>query len=123
MITELTRDDRERLFRCLVAAMWADGEVAPEEIDLLTDVCLELDLDREEMERVTSLLHTRPRVEELDIGEVPTAHRQMLVDTIRDAVLADGEVSAGELEIVRHIGEALKVPIALPEVDEEDGVE
>lgn len=121
MIRDLSRDDRDRLFQYLIAAMWADGEVAPEELDVLTDMLLELELDAGEMQRVTAMLHSRPRVDELKASDVPLAHREMLVDAVRRGVLADGEVSERELATVRQIGNALGVPIALPGDDEREG--
>ena len=120
MITELTRAERDRLFRVLTAAIWADGEAAPEEIDLLTTVILELGLDKEEMEQAAALLIARPRLEDVRIHEVPMRHRQVLVNAVRDAVLADGELGEEELATVKAIGDALQVPIAMPVDEEED---
>ncbi len=118
MIKDLTRAERDKLFEVLTAAIWADGEAAPEEIDLLTDVILELDLDKEEMDQAAALLHARPRLEEIDIEAVPHGHRQLLIQTVRKAVLADGEIGKAERDMVAAIGNALKVPIGLPDDDE-----
>lgn len=114
MIKDLTRAERDKLFEVLTAAIWADGDAAPEEIDLLTDVILELDLDQEEMDHAAALLHARPRLEEIDIDAVPHGHRQLLIQTVREAVLADGELGKAEREMVAALGDALKVPIGLP---------
>ena len=120
MITELTRAERDRLFRVLTAAIWADGEAAPEEIDLLTTVILDLGLDKEEMDQAAALLVARPRLEDVRIHEVPMRHRQVLVNAVRDAVLADGELGEEELATVKAIGDALQVPIAMPVDEDED---
>jgi uncharacterized tellurite resistance protein B-like protein len=119
MIKDLTRKERDKLFEVLTAAIWADGEAAPEEIDLLTDVILQLDLDKEEMDRAAALLHARPRLEEIDIQAVPHGHRQQLIETVRKAVLADGELGKAERAMVAAIGSALQVPIALPDDEDE----
>ena len=119
MIKDLTRPERDKLFKILTAAIWADGEAAPEEIDLLTDMILELELSKEEMDQAAALLHARPRLEEIAVEEVPHGHRQLLVNTVRQAVKADGEIGKAEREMVQKLGDALQIPIGLPDDDSE----
>ena len=118
MIKDLTREERDKLFQVLTAAIWVDGDASPEEIDLLTDVILELDLDKEEMDQAAALLHARPRLEEIEVAEVPHGHRQLLIQTVRKAVMADGTIGKAEREMVAAIGNALQVPIGLPDEEE-----
>ena len=110
--------DRKQLFRFLTAAIWSDGEAAPEEIDLLTDFILDLGLEKQEMEYVSALLRAKPRMEEiLRADQVPVEHRELLVESIRQAVLADGMITKQERATVESIGNALGVAIALPRAD------
>ena len=120
-LRELSKDDRKQLFRFLTAAIWSDGEAAPEEIDLLTDVLLESGLEKDEMQYVAALLQAKPRVEEiLRADQVPLDHREILVAFIREAVLADGEVTRAEIASVKSIGDALGGAIALPDATDEE---
>ena len=70
---------------------------------------------------MAALLQAKPRVEEiLRADQVPLDHREILVAFIREAVLADGEVTRAEIASVKSIGDALGVAIALPDATDEE---
>lgn len=95
---KLDAKDRLRLMKFVCSFVWADLEVKDSERKFVARMVKKLHLTEEEKGQVQGWLKVPPRPEEVDPTEIPKAHRQMFLDTIRDVVTADGEVAPDEWE-------------------------
>jgi hypothetical protein len=57
-----------------------------------------LDLNDAERLQVRAWLEVPPTAEEVDPGQIPTAHRKLFLDTIRDVIAADKVLDPDERE-------------------------
>ncbi len=96
MLSELTREERLRLMRFVCSVAWADLDVQSEERVFVTQMIAGLGLDSDEIARVEAWLEVPPPAEEVDPTEIPPAHRQLFLDTIRRLTEADGTVVTEE---------------------------
>jgi uncharacterized tellurite resistance protein B-like protein len=90
--------DRLRLMKFVCSFVWADLEVKDSERAFVERFVKKLRLDEDEAEQVKMWLEVPPRAEEVDPTSIPEEHRQLFLDTIRDVIVTDGEVSAAEWE-------------------------
>jgi uncharacterized tellurite resistance protein B-like protein len=90
--------DRLRLMKFVCSFVWADLEVKDSERAFVERIVKRLRLDEDEAAQVKAWLEVPPRAEELDPTTIPKEHRQLFLDTIRDVIVTDGEVSAAEWE-------------------------
>lgn len=95
---KLSQKDRLRLMKFVCSFVWADLEVKESERKFVGKVVEKLGLDQEEAAQVQKWLEVPPRAEELDPTRIPREHRKLFLDTIRDVITADGEVSKDEWE-------------------------
>jgi len=95
---KLSQKDRLRLMKFVCSFVWADLEVKESERNFVGKVIEKLGLDAEEAAQVQKWLEVPPRAEELDPTRIPREHRKLFLDTIRDVITADGEVSKDEWE-------------------------
>ena len=95
---KLSAKDRLRLMKFVCSFVWADLEVKSSERKFVNRMVKKLHLDEAEAAQVKGWLEVPPRPEEVDPTQIPKAHRQMFLDTIRDVVTADGEVAPDEWE-------------------------
>ena len=98
MLDTLDREDRLRLMRFVCSFAWADLEVQDAERDFIKKLIERLELDADDRAKVEEWLAVPPRAEEVDPSEIPTAHRQLFLDTTRAMVVADGRVDMEEAE-------------------------
>ncbi|MCB9602759.1 MAG: TerB family tellurite resistance protein [Sandaracinus sp.] len=94
----LDREDRLRLVKFICSFAWADLEVQAAERKFVHKLVKELGLDDAEKARVEEWLEVPPPAEEVDPAEIPRAHRQLFLDTVRAIIVADGKVDADEAE-------------------------
>lgn len=95
---KLSSEERLRLMKFVCSFVWADLEVKDSERKFVTKMAKKLHLDANESALVKAWLEVPPRPEEVDPTDIPREHRQLFLDTIRDAITADGEVSPDEWE-------------------------
>src|SRR4051794_31564590 len=95
---KLKPKDRLRLMKFVCSFVWADLEVKESERKFVTSMVKKLKLDELEKAQVQRWLEVPPRAEEVDPTQIPPEHRQMFLDTVRDAITADGEVAPDEWE-------------------------
>lgn len=95
---KLTSEDRLRLMKFVCSFVWADLEVKDSERKFVTKMMKKLHLDANERALVGAWLEVPPPPEQVDPTDIPREHRQLFLDTIRDAITADGEVSKDEWE-------------------------
>ena len=94
----LDREDRLRLVKFICSFAWADLEVQPAERKFVQRLVKELELDDAERDMVERWLEVPPPAEEVDPAEIPRAHRQLFLDTVRAIIVADGRVDVEEAE-------------------------
>lgn len=95
---KLPAKDRLRLMKFVCSFVWADLEVKDSERKFVARMVKKLHLTDDEKALVQGWLKVPPRPEEVDPTQIPKEHRQMFLDTIRDAITADGEVAPDEWE-------------------------
>ena len=106
-------DERKLEFlRVLIAAAWADGELSYHELNSLKAYFRELELDNEELTALEPYLADPIGESEaatiIDdfLGRVRGRERETMIAAVRDMVLADGELSAGEKEFLESLERA-----------------
>ncbi len=95
---KLSAKDRLRLMKFVCSFVWADLEVKSSEKKFVATMVKKLRLSEEEQAQVKGWLKVPPRPDEVDPTQIPKEHRQLFLDTIRDAITADGEVAPDEWE-------------------------
>ena len=95
---KLSRQDRLHLMKFVCSFAWADLEIKTSERKFITKMMKKLRLDDAERAQVEQWLEVPPRAEEVDPTRIPSAHRQIFLDTIRDVITSDGEVAKDEWE-------------------------
>jgi uncharacterized tellurite resistance protein B-like protein len=98
VLSQLTPKDRLRLMKFVCAFAWTDLKVQREERALISRIVKQLELEPDEVAQVQAWLDVPPPVEDLDPTQIPRAHRQIFVDTIRRVMEADGAVYRREWE-------------------------
>ncbi|MBM4375522.1 MAG: TerB family tellurite resistance protein [Deltaproteobacteria bacterium] len=98
MLDKLSREDRMRLMRFVCSFAWADLEVQAEERSFVKKLVRKLKLTADEKKQVDAWLAVPPSPEEVDPTDVPKAHRQLFLNTIREIVTIDGLVDPEEDE-------------------------
>jgi len=87
-----------RLMRFVCSFAWADLEVQAEERSFVKKLVRKLKLTADEKKQVDAWLAVPPSPEEVDPTDVPKAHRQLFLNTIREIVTIDGLVDPEEDE-------------------------
>jgi len=95
---KLSSQERLRLMKFVCSFVWADLEVKDSERKFVAKMTKKLHLDAAEAAQVKGWLEVPPPPEEVDPTDIPREHRQLFLDTIRDVITADGEVSQDEWE-------------------------
>ncbi len=97
-LSKLNKTDRLRLMRFVCSFAWADLEINAKERALVKRMVQALRLDAEEKKQVQGWLEKPPRPDEVDPTSVPHAHRKLFIDAIKAMIVADGVVTAEEVE-------------------------
>lgn len=96
MLDKLPREERLRLMRFICSFAWADLEIRPKERAFVHGLVQQLGLSADEAQQVEGWLQSPPA--SVDPARIPRAHRQIFLDTVRQMIAADGEISEEEQE-------------------------
>jgi uncharacterized tellurite resistance protein B-like protein len=95
---KLDRADRMRLMKFVCSFVWADLKVKDSERAFVKKLVKKLNLDPGEAKEVDGWLELPPVPDEVDPTQIPSAHRKLFIDTMREVVAVDGEVDPEEKE-------------------------
>lgn len=98
MLSELTSEQRLLLLEFVCAFAWADLEIRDEERAFVHRLVRQLDLSREEAEKVDEWLKVPPKPEDIDPNKVPHRHRELFLEAARQMIGSDGEIAPEEAE-------------------------
>ena len=98
MLSSLPKEDRLLLMKFVCSFAWADLHIQDEERSMVKKLVSKLRLGKEEKAQVDAWLEVPPAAEEVDPAQVPRAHREMFLETIRHIIGADGEIAPDEAE-------------------------
>lgn len=98
MLGKLARDDRLRLMKFVISFAWADLRIADPERAFIEKMMRRLKLDEDESALVKKWLELPPRAEEVDPNDIPREHRRLFLDTAKEIVAVDGDISEEERE-------------------------
>ena len=97
-LDSLSHAERIQLLRFVTSFAWADLSVSSAERDFIHRLVTRLHLDEEEALQVEGWIKVPPPPDDIDPTSVPHAHRQVFLDTVREMMQADGDVSEEERE-------------------------
>jgi uncharacterized tellurite resistance protein B-like protein len=97
-IQELDRADRLQLLDFVCSFAWADLRIRPQEREFMKRLIGRLELPPDERSAVDTMLSRPPRPEDVDPIDVPLEHRRVFLQTVRQMVLADGEIDPAEAD-------------------------
>jgi uncharacterized tellurite resistance protein B-like protein len=95
---KLERADRMRLMKFVCSFVWADLQVKDAERAFVKKMVKKLHLDPAEAKEVDGWLELPPSPDEVDPTQIPSAHRKLFVDTMREVIAVDGEIDPEEKE-------------------------
>lgn len=95
---DLDPADRLQLLDFVCSFAWADLRIRPQEREFMKRLIRRLDLPQDERLAVDTMLSSPPRAEDIDPIDVPLEHRRLFLQTVKDMVLADGEINPAEAE-------------------------
>ena len=104
----LSQKDRLRLIRFVCSFVWADLEVHARERDFVHKLVKRLHLDAEEAKHVEEWLKVPPKPEEVDPQRIPLEHKKLFLDTIKQAIAADGKIESHERESLEVLEQLLQ---------------
>ena len=107
-LKKLTREDRMRLMKFICSFAWADLEVRTEERQFVARMIVRLHLDEDEAAQVQRWLDVPPRADEVDPNQIPRAHRKLFLETAREMIGADGEITEEEQETLGLLEQLVK---------------
>lgn len=97
-LARLSPQDRLQLFRFVTSLAWSDLAVTAGERAYVHRLVSRLHLSAEEARQVEGWLKVPPPEDDVDPTSIPSDHRTLFVDTMREMVASDGEVSSEEKE-------------------------
>jgi uncharacterized tellurite resistance protein B-like protein len=95
---QLDRDARRQLLNFVCSFAWADLRIRPQERAFMKQLVGRLELSEDERVAVDAMLSHPPRAEDVDPIDVPLEHRRLFLETVKQMVLADGEIDPAEAE-------------------------
>ncbi len=95
---KLERADRMRLMKFVCSFVWADLEVKDSERAFVKKMVAKLELDPAEAKEVAGWLEVPPSPDDVDPTKIPSAHRTLFIDTMREVIAVDGEIDPEEKE-------------------------
>lgn len=103
-------DDNEKaLVKTLIKAMWADGEMAGEEREMLGGILSQLDASTEELLEVGKMLQAPPELDDIR-DQVPDYEARCdIMKFILAMALADGRVNVSELRFLNKMAQTLEI--------------
>jgi uncharacterized tellurite resistance protein B-like protein len=97
-LASLGREDRLKLLRFVIAFAWADLAISAGEIAYVHRLVERLQLQPDEAKRVERWLKSPPQPEEVDPTEIPSQHRRLFIDAVKEMATSDGEMTEEEKE-------------------------
>jgi uncharacterized tellurite resistance protein B-like protein len=94
----LSRAERLQLLRFVTSFAWADLSVSSAEQDFIHRLVARLHLEKEEARQVEGWIKVPPPPDDVDPTSVPHEHRQIFLQTVREMMQANGDVSEEERE-------------------------
>ena len=95
---QLDREERLQLLDFVCSFAWADLRIRPQEREFMKGLVRRLELPHDERTAVDTMLSHPPRAEDVDPMDVPLEHRKLFLQTVKQMVLADGEIDPAEAE-------------------------
>ncbi len=103
-------DDKERaLVKTLVKAIWADGEMAGSEREMLGGILSQLGASSEEVLEVGKMLQQPPDLDDIREQVPDYEHRCDIMKFILAMALADGRVNVSELQFLNKMAKTLEI--------------
>ena len=97
-LSRLSPQERLQLLRFVTSLAWSDLAVTGGERAYVHRLVSRLRLTAEEARKVEEWLKVPPPEDDVDPTAIPSEHRRLFIDTLRDMVASDGEVSSEERE-------------------------
>jgi uncharacterized tellurite resistance protein B-like protein len=107
MLDQLSSEERLQLMRFVCSFAWADLEIQDAERRTIGSMILRLDLSDEEIVQVQGWLVRPPDPEDIDPLDVPTQHRQLLLDMVLQVISADGHIEESESDTFNLLSQLL----------------
>lgn len=103
-------DEKERaLVKTLVKAMWADGEMAATEREMLGGILSELGASSEEVMEVGKMMQKPPDLEGIREQVPDYESRCDIMKFVLAMALADGRVNVSELQFLNKMAKTLEI--------------
>lgn len=106
-MNELNKEDRLRLMKFVCSFAWADLRIDDAERKMVQKLVRKLRLNAEEKKHVEEWLELPPLAEELDPTQIPDAHKALFLQTAREMIEIDGDISDEEVENFELLEELL----------------
>lgn len=97
-LARLTPAERMQLLRFVASLAWSDLAITAGERSYIHRLVSRLKLAPEELVQVSGWLQSPPPEEDVDPTTIPHERRRLFLDTLREMVESDGEVSEEEKE-------------------------
>ena len=108
----LSQKDRLRLIRFVAFKTMLKRLIVLEaharERDFVHKLVKRLHLDAEEAKHVEEWLKVPPKPEEVDPQRIPLEHKKLFLDTIKQAIAADGKIESHERESLEVLEQLLQ---------------
>jgi uncharacterized tellurite resistance protein B-like protein len=97
-LSRLSPQERLQLLRFVTSLAWSDLAITAGERAYVYRLVSRLHLTVEEAREVEGWLKVPPPEDDVDPTAIPSEHRRLFIDTLREMVESDGEVSSDEKE-------------------------
>ena len=97
-LSRLSPRERLQLLRFVTSVAWSDLAVTAGERAYVHRLVSRLRLTVEEAREVEGWLKVPPSEDDVDPTAIPSEHRLLFIDTLREMIASDGEVSSDEKE-------------------------
>jgi uncharacterized tellurite resistance protein B-like protein len=97
-LARLNPTERLQLLRFVTSLAWSDFAITTGERAYVHRLVSRLHLTAEEARQVEEWLKVPPPEDDVDPTTIPHAHRRLFIETLREMVASDGEVSVEEKE-------------------------
>jgi uncharacterized tellurite resistance protein B-like protein len=97
-LSRLSPRERLQLLRFVTSLAWSDLAITAGERAYVQRLVSRLRLTAEEAREVEGWLKVPPSEDDVDPTTIPSEHRMLFIDTLREMVESDGEVSSDEKE-------------------------
>jgi uncharacterized membrane protein YebE (DUF533 family) len=107
-------DEKQKLgldvYVALAAVGWADGNLDPEEADAIVRMAMEEGLELAEVEEIEKATKSRVDIGEIDRRGMSKEDRLFVYAVAAWMTWLDGNVSDEEVQALKKLGDALKIP-------------